>query len=75
MAYFLNKGTEERQEQFLVETAAEIAKLPTATSLGDKSVAVENAYQKVAAGSTALVIATGEVYVLTTSNVWTKVGG
>ena len=75
MAYILNKGLEERQEEFFVENASEISKLPTMTSEGDKTAAYGKAYRKVAAGSKALVIPTGEIYILTTSNTWDKFGG
>ena len=74
--YLINQGLEARQEQFIAETAADIAKLPTMTSVGNASAAYDaNADRKVAAGSMALCVATGDIYVLSTSNSWDKVGG
>ena len=74
MMYYYNKGTDERQEQLIVETEADIAKLPTSTSTGNKAASVGDAFQKINMGSIALCVETGDVYMLTTNNQWTKVG-
>ena len=73
--YFCNKGSDERQEQLIAETVADIAKLPTATAEGNKAASQGDAYKKVAFGSFALCVPTGDVYILTSNNQWTKVGG
>lgn len=73
MAYYFNKGLEERQESFFVETEEDISKLPTTTTEGDKTKAKDSAYRKVAAGSIALCIETGDVYILNTNDNWIKV--
>ena len=75
MAYFLNQGSKARQEQFIVETIADVANLPTMTTEGDSSIAVGESYQKVMMGSIALCVETGEFYILNSNNVWSKVGG
>ena len=73
--YYFNKGTDERQEQFIAETEADIAKLPTLTSAGNQAESEGFAYQKTGVGSVALCVETGDVYILTSNNQWTKVGG
>lgn len=72
--YYYSRGTDERQEQFIAETEADIAKLPTHTVAGDMSASDGDAYQKTAFGSMALCVQTGDVYILTSNNQWTKVG-
>jgi hypothetical protein len=73
--YYLNKGTDEGQQQIIAETVADIAKVPTATTSGDTTAAVGPAHRKVAFGSVAWCIPTGDVYILTSNNQWTKVSG
>lgn len=74
MAYFFNTGEKNRQVQFVCDTEADIAGLPTSVTEGSPSVAVGNAYQRVAIGSMALCIDTGDLYVLDTNNIWSKFG-
>lgn len=73
--YYYNRGSDERREQFIAETESDIAKLPTSTAAGDISASYGDAYQKVEFGSMALCVQTGDIYMLTSNNQWTKVCG
>ena len=75
MSYYYNKGISEGQKEFIVETAAEVSDLPTSTTSGTVASAIGRSYGTVSIGSTALCVETGDVYVLTSNNSWTKVGG
>lgn len=74
MAYFLNKGLAASQQEFIVETVADIAKLPTSTATGNATAAFDGSTGMVGIGSKALCVATGDLYILTPDNSWTKVG-
>lgn len=73
--YYLNKGIEENQQSFIVETADDVDNLPTAVNRGNKDSAIGDAYKTVAYGSMAFCVETGDLYVLTSDDSWTKVGG
>ena len=69
MACILYKGEEERQFQYIVDANTDINSLPTSTTKG------ANGEDCISIGSMALSIASGNIYVLDSSNTWTKVGG
>lgn len=75
--FYYNAGSNEAQHQFIAETETDIAKLPTATAEGDPDATAGGlqAYRRAAFGSIALCVETGDVYILTSDNQWTKVGG
>lgn len=50
--------------EFIVDTPADVANLPT-------TITAKGGYEEVPFGSFCLVISTGDVYVLNSSNVWT----
>ena len=52
--------------EFIVDAPADVASLPTMTTPG-------GGYQAVPFGSSCLVIATGDVYILNSSNIWTLI--
>lgn len=63
-----------KQITFFMDSDSDVADLPTSTELGveqDDSVA----HQKVAKGSTALSIDSGNVYMLNSSDTWMQIGG
>ena len=72
--YLLNRGQSESQEQFIVEEASDIQKLPTSTTEGDKSFSYGKAYKTVGIGSIAWCIENGKFYALKTDNTWHMVG-
>lgn len=69
MAYSIKKALE-----FYIETESDINSLPNAQSDGESTQAIGDCYQKVAIGSTAFCIETGNTYILNSENVWTLVG-
>lgn len=66
MAYYLYKGEEERQMQFMVDKESEMSDLPTTSKVG------ANGHDAVSAGSIAICIESGELYILNSSDEWTK---
>lgn len=52
--------------EFIVDSASDISNLPTNASSG------ENGEESCAMGSSALVIATGDLYLLSGDDTWTK---
>lgn len=68
MAYILHKGEEERQFQFFIDKDSDISGLPTSTRKGS------NGDGCVSIGSIAISMESGKLFVLNSSDVWTKVG-
>lgn len=68
MTYILHKGESERQFQFFVDNDADIIELPTSTQKGS------NGDGCVSIGSIAISMESGKLFVLNSSNIWTKVG-
>lgn len=66
MAYFLYKGEEERQMQFMIDEVSDLNDLPTTTTAG------ANGHDVVGAGSSAICIGSGDVYFLNSSDEWIK---
>ena len=65
MAYFMHKGLPKGQKEYFIDTDSDVASLPTSTSTGEKA----------AKGSMAISIASGNLFILNSSDQWTKVGG
>lgn len=68
MDYILHKGENERQFQFFIDNDSDVSKLPTSTQKGSKGDGC------VSIGSIAISIESGKLFVLNSSNIWTKVG-
>jgi hypothetical protein len=67
------KGTPRgEQKSFFADAVSDVANLPTSIALGVKQGNDEESCKCVLPGSSCLVIATSEVYILNSSNVWTK---
>lgn len=69
MACIKYGGINECQIQYIVDTDSDISDLPTSTKRGAKG------EDYIAKGSVALSIASGNIYVLNSSDTWTEVGG
>ena len=74
--YYYYQDTVKPQKQFIAEEEADIAKLPTTAEEGDKTAAIGDAWRNdITYGSTVICVETGDAYVLTSDDDWTKVGG
>lgn len=60
------------QRAFFADVVSDVSNLPTSSTLGVKQGDDDESYKCVLPGATCLVIATGELYILNSSNVWTK---
>lgn len=60
------------QRAFFADAVSDVSNLPTSSTLGVKQGDDNESFKCVLPGATCLVIATGEVYILNSSNVWTK---
>lgn len=61
------------QKAFFADAVADIANLPKTTAYGVKQGDDEDSCKPVLAGSSCFVIATGEVYILDSTETWTKI--
>ena len=61
------------QQAFYADDENDIKNLPTSTKEGVKQGSDNTSYKKTAKGSSCLVIATTEVYILNSKDVWTKI--
>ena len=64
-----------KQVMFIADSASDVSNLPTMTSEGNQQGDDNVSNKKVAMGSKCLIIETGEVYILNSSNQWVKIGG
>ena len=68
------KGTPRgEQKSFFADAVSDIANLPTSSALGVKQGDDEESYKCVLPGASCFVIATGDLYILNSSDVWTKI--
>ena len=68
------KGTPRgEQKSFFADAVSDIANLPTSSTLGVKQGDDEESYKCVLPGASCFVIATGDLYILNSSDVWTKI--
>lgn len=76
--YWIDENTSPKQtprgeqKAFFADTVSDVSNLPTSIALGVKQGDDEESCKCVLPGSSCLVIATSEVYILNSSNVWTK---
>lgn len=76
--YWIDENTSPKQtprgeqKAFFADAVSDVSNLPTSIALGVKQGNDEESCKCVLPGSSCLVIATSEVYVLNSSNVWTK---
>ena len=78
MAYWINdtvKVGNARQLQFYMDADADVANLPNLTTKGAQQGEDEASNLPCGKGSTAFSIGSGSVFILNSSNVWTKIGG
>jgi hypothetical protein len=64
-----------KQVMFIADSASDVNNLPTMTTEGTQQGVDNVSNNKVAMGSKCLIIPTGEVYILNSSNQWVKIGG
>lgn len=75
MAYWINKsGNASRPnwKQFYCDNTEDVAALPSSVAEGTQQEIDSSAHKICSVGSECLVIGTSDVYVLSSSNVWTK---
>lgn len=76
--YWIDENTSPKQtprgeqKAFFADAVSDVSNLPTSIALGVKQGDDEESCKCVLPGSSCLVIATSEVYILNSSNVWTK---
>lgn len=78
MAYWIDASTKannSRQFTYFMDTDSDVNSLPTSTASGAKQGNDEVSCLPCGKGSAALSIATGKVFMLNSSNVWTEIGG
>lgn len=63
------------QKTFCCDTESDINNLPTTTTEGAVQAGNNVVNQRVEMGSKCMVVETGELYILGSSNTWDKVGG
>ena len=61
------------QRAFFADAVSDISNLPTSSTLGVKQGDDEESYKCVLPGATCLVIATGELYMLDSTDTWVKI--
>ena len=76
--YWIDENTSPKQtprgeqKAFFADAVSDVSNLPTSIALGVKQGDDEESCKCVLPGSSCLVIATSEVYILNSSNEWTK---
>ena len=78
MAYWINATTRAnnaRQLQFYIDTDADVTTLPTISNFGVQQGDDTISFLPCGKGSTALSIASGNIFILNSNGSWIKIGG